>query len=77
MKTYNVTLPVSGSINVLVTVEDDASEEDILSAAYDTQDWNVTGSESTEPGEFETLNHICTGNVCHALVWDFDIEEEK
>jgi hypothetical protein len=71
-----VRLPVCGSITVYVELPDGATDREYIDAAHEQQDWRIeTGPNTSADGEFSALEHVCTGNVCHAPFWDVEVEE--
>lgn len=67
MKKYVVTVPIAGSYTVEVEAED---EDGAIEAAFEAQG-------EAEDVEWEALREICSGNVCHAPVWEVEVEEVK
>lgn len=72
-KTYYVQVPIAGSLIFTVESEDEAAALD----AVWNMDWslNIETKESVELGEFELMEHVTRGNVCHAPLNSVDIEE--
>ena len=67
MGTWNVTLPISGVI--YTTVKADSEKEAIdkaLEGEYTYEDIET----------WETHKHIVQGNVCYAVQWSAEAEEE-
>lgn len=71
---YYVTLPVCGSITVEVEAE---NESEAVNKDHEEQDWRIESGENTEPGEFESMNEVCLGNVCHAPCSEYSVEEAE
>ena len=70
---WYVTIPVCGS--VCVYVQSAADAEEAVDLAFDKQDWRIESGADTEPGEFETLRRVASGNVLYAPCWEFSAEE--
>lgn len=68
MKTYNVCLPLTGTIWVTVEAE---SEEAAIDAAFDSEDITTENIH-----EWETHRQICRGNVLSASVNEAYAEED-
>lgn len=69
MKTYNVSIPIAGAIHVQVDAED---EQRATEAA-----WAKIDNEGPAAGdvEWEYLECITEGNVCHVWYNEIDVEE--
>ena len=63
MAKYGVTLPIVGYVYVEVEAE---NEEDAISKALE-EDWK-----DDDVQEEYTMEHVCTGNVCHHPYSDAD-----
>lgn len=66
---YLVSIPVAGAIHVTVTA---ASEAEAKEAAWDKI--NEEG-ESAGDVEWEFMDHITEGNVCHAPLNDIEVSK--
>jgi hypothetical protein len=71
MKTYSVTMPITGVIHVEVQAE---SEEIALEAFWAEID-TMSGEDINNSLEWEYCPHVTTGNVTHAMQNDVEIEE--
>lgn len=64
MKQATVIMPMVGEVAVYVDLEDDATDQDAIAAAWEVVDLNIKGAnEATEPMEFEILDTVTQGNV--------------
>lgn len=66
MTKYTVIIPFAGSA-VIEGVEAD-SEQGAIDAAFDLFDLDVKDGQRAALDQFESLDHIAEGNVCHAPV---------
>ena len=71
MKTYEVTIPIAGVVYTQVTVPDDATPDDIFSAACEEYD------AESDTIEWEFHKQIASGNVLHASTNEWYYEESK
>ena len=76
MSKYIVSIPIAGAIHVEVEAE---SQDEAIQEAWDRVN---EASEPEDVGEleWEYMNHITTGNVCHAPLNDIEanrVREDK
>jgi hypothetical protein len=62
MAKYSVLIPIAGSIEVEVEADD---EESAVQAALATE----FTEEDLQSLTWESMEHICQGNVCYAPTW--------
>lgn len=73
MKKYAVEIPIAGSVQVEVKVEDDASADDIFEAACEQYfEDEKTGGECIT---WDFHQAIAEGNVLHTDVYEWSYEE--
>ena len=76
-KTYYVTLPLVGSINLVVEA---ATEGKAIKKAQNA-DWGLLvksdGDLGATLGEFETPEQVCEGNILYAPCHEASAEEEE
>ncbi len=63
MKQATVILPVVGEVQVTLDLNEDATDQEAIDAAFEVVDFRVTGAPNVEPLEFECLETIVQGNV--------------
>jgi hypothetical protein len=71
MKTYLVTMPITGAITLEVEAE---NEEDALEAFWSKAD-TMRAEDLHADMDWEYTPHVTEGNVTHAHTNDLDIEE--
>jgi len=74
MKKWSVTIPIAGSVTFEVETADDASEADAIEAACAKFEEDGADDDTLE---WDLLEEICEGNVCHAPVHSAFAEEIK
>ena len=72
-KLVYVTVPVAGSIDVEIEVDENVTEEEIYEMAIE----KAGETDINTNGYYEVLEHICEGNVCYAPQWDIEIIDEE
>jgi len=74
-----VTFPIVGSIAYTVEVDDTGlSKKQLIAAAIEAA-WEVFEDDENKSTnvEWEAVEHVCEGNVCHAPVNDVEVEVSK
>lgn len=72
MKTYEVVIPITGSYQCTVEVDDDATPDDIYDAA-------IEQCEGADDGgvNWEFCQVVCEGNVFHGEANEWEFSEVK
>lgn len=70
-KDYWVTVPVD--CHVVISVHADSEDEAKEKALETDIDINVTGADLEQ---FDLIESVNTGNVCHVTQWDIEVEEQ-
>lgn len=70
-KDYWVTVPVD--CHVVVSVNADSEDEAKEKALEVDVDINITGADLEQ---FQLIESVNTGNVCHVTQWDIEVEEQ-
>ena len=72
MKTFEVSIPITGVVHM--TVECESADEDAVFMACMEQ-WDEDGCTADDIEEWEFVPHVTTGNVTNAVLNDIDITE--
>lgn len=72
MKEFIVSVPFTGVCYVPINVSDNASKEDIIDAAFNSENLHLGDDADFE---WEPHESICTGNILHAQQNEIDWEE--
>lgn len=73
MKRSTVLVPVVGFLEVTVDHDSSLSTKDIINKALFMACFDVSGTENVEPGDFEVLKAVGTGNTCHAPICNAEV----
>ena len=79
-KEYFVDIPIGGHVSVYVEAENEDHAKEIamssdFSISIAKHDFCRKEVISVDIDEFELIEHINTGNVCHHPFWDIEVEE--